>query len=211
MKYVAQKREAAGTSASKQYRKEGLVPGVVYASDMDPINIVLKRSDVEQIERELGANSVFQLDIEGDKTRRVFLRDLSRASIKPIIYNVALQAIKAGEKLEVTLPISIENEDKLADPDGVAALSMFEITVKMDPAKAPEYVVADVTDLHIGDTITVADITFDGIEDAEVLTDPEDVLVAISVPDEEPEEVSDEEAEPEVIDEKAGEIVEDAE
>lgn len=201
MKYVAKTRDAAGTSASKKYREDGLVPGVVYASDMEPINIVLDKMDVEEIERELGSNSVFQLEIEGEETRTVFLRDISRAALKPIIYNVALQAIKAGEKLEVTLPIWIENEDKLADKEGIASLNIFEIEARMEPAKAPEAIIADVEGMEIGDTISVADITFEGIEDAEILTDMDDVLVSITLPDEEPEEeeASDEEAEPEVI------------
>ena len=201
MKYVAKTRDAAVTTASKKYREDGLVPGVVYASDMEPINIVLDKMDVEEIERELGSNSVFQLEIEGEETRTVFLRDISRAALKPIIYNVALQAIKAGEKLEVTLPIWIENEDKLADKEGIASLNIFEIEARMEPAKAPEAIIADVEGMEIGDTISVADITFEGIEDAEILTDMDDVLVSITLPDEEPEEeeASDEEAEPEVI------------
>ena len=201
MKYVAKTRDAAGTSASKKYREDGLVPGVVYASDMEPINIVLDKMDVEEIERELGSNSVFQLEIEGEETRTVFLRDISRAALKPIIYNVALQAIKAGEKLEVTLPIWIENEDKLADKEGIASLNIFEIEARMEPAKAPEAIIADGAGMEIGDTISVADITFEGIEDAEILTDMDDVLVSITLPDEEPEEEEavDEEVEPEVI------------
>jgi large subunit ribosomal protein L25 len=65
MKFTAQKRDGAGTSAAKQLRKEDLVPGVVYASDMEPTNISLSVSDVEQIRRELGLNSVFDLELDG--------------------------------------------------------------------------------------------------------------------------------------------------
>ena len=210
MKFVAKKREAAGTNASKKLRQEDLVPGVVYASDLEPINISMERADVELIERELGINSVFELEVEGGETRTVFLRDISRAALKPIIYNVNLQAIKKGEKLEMDIPVYIENEDKLANPDGVAALNFFEVTVDIDPATAPEYIVADVEGLDIGENITVGDLTFEGIENAEILTDPEEVIVSIAVPTEEAE-VDEEvvEAEPEVINEKEAKIVEE--
>ncbi|WP_233487775.1 hypothetical protein [Aerococcus sp. 1KP-2016] len=70
MKFTAQKRETVGTSAAKLLRNENLVPGTVYASDLDPINIAMAVADVEQIRREIGLNSVFDLEVEG-KTRTV--------------------------------------------------------------------------------------------------------------------------------------------
>lgn len=202
MEFKATIRDAAGTSASKQLRREGLVPGIVYASDLEPINIAMKKSDIELIERELGANSVFDLNIEGDKAHTVFLREISRSSLKPIIYNVNLQAIKKGEKLEVNIPVSIINEDKIADGAGIPSTNLFEVAVRIDPAKAPETLEIDVTGLSIGDSVTVADIA-DSLSDGEILTDPEEVLVSISAPDTNVEDsnVDGEEVEPELVDE----------
>lgn len=208
MKFTAQKREGSGSSAAKQLRKEDLVPGVVYASDLDPINISMSVSDVEQIRRELGLNSVFDLELDG-KTRTVYVREITQSALKPTIYNIALQAIKKGQKLEMPLSIVINNEDALADPDGVVSTTVLEITVVADPATAPDSVEVDATGLSIGDSVTAGDLKLaDGIE---LVTDPEEVVVAVSAPVEEPEEVDPdaEVAEPEVINEKEGEIVED--
>ncbi|MDO4680602.1 MAG: 50S ribosomal protein L25 [Aerococcus sp.] len=216
MKFVAKQREAAGTTASKQVRKEDQVPGIVYSSDIDPIKVQMPIADVELIERELGVNSVFDLDIEGDETRTVFLREISRSSLKPIIYNISMQAIKKGQKLDINIPISVVDEDQLADADGVASTSLFKIKVNMDPALAPEVIEVSVKGLSIGDSVSVSELKFDHMEDAEILDDPEEAVVSISAPDEEPsdedlEAAGIEEQEPEVIDEKPGEIVEDAE
>ncbi len=208
MKFTAQKREGSGSSAAKQLRKEDLVPGVVYASDLDPINISMSVSDVEQIRRELGLNSVFDLELDG-KTRTVYIREITQSALKPTIYNIALQAIKKRQKLEMPLSIVINNEDALADPDGVVSTTVLEITVVADPATAPDSVEVDATGLSIGDSVTAGDLKLaDGIE---LVTDPEEVVVAVSAPVEEPEEVDPdaEVAEPEVINEKEGEIVED--
>ena len=210
MKFTAQKRDGSGTSAAKQLRKENLVPGVVYASDLDPINISMSVSDVEQIRRELGLNSVFDLELDGE-TRTVYVREISQSALKPTIYNISLQAIKKGQKLEMPLSIVVVNEDALADKEGVASTTTLEIDVIADPATAPDSVEVDVTGLAIGDSVTAGELNL--ASDIELVTDAEEVIVAISAPVEEPEEVDPdaEVAEPEVIDEKAGKIVEDTE
>lgn len=210
MKFTAQKRDGSGTSAAKQLRKENLVPGVVYASDLDPINISMSVSDVEQIRRELGLNSVFDLELDGE-TRTVYVREISQSALKPTIYNISLQAIKKGQKLEMPLSIVVVNEDALADKEGVASTTTLEIDVIADPATAPDSVEVDVTGLAIGDSVTAGDLNL--ASDIELVTDAEEVIVAISAPVEEPEEVDPdaEVAEPEVIDEKEGKIVEDTE
>lgn len=210
MKFTAQKRDGSGTSAAKQLRKEDLVPGVVYASDLDPINISMSVSDVEQIRRELGLNSVFDLELDG-KTRTVYVREISQSALKPSIYNISLQAIKKGQKLEMPLSIVIVNEDALADKEGVASTTSLEINVVADPATAPDSVEVDVTGLAIGDSVTAGELNL--ASDIELVTDADEVIVAISAPVEEPEAVDPdaEVAEPEVIDEKEGEIVEDTE
>ncbi|MGY0836259.1 50S ribosomal protein L25 [Aerococcus urinaeequi] len=210
MKFTAQKRDGSGTSAAKQLRKENLVPGVVYASDLDPINISMSVSDVEQIRRELGLNSVFDLELDGE-TRTVYVREISQSALKPTIYNISLQAIKKGQKLEMPLSIVVVNEDALADKEGVASTTTLEIDVIADPATAPDSVEVDVTGLAIGDSVTAGELNL--ASDIELVTDAEEVIVAISAPVEEPEEVDPdaEVAEPEVIDEKEGKIVEDTE
>ncbi len=210
MKFTAQKRDGSGTSAAKQLRKEDLVPGVVYASDLDPINISMSVSDVEQIRRELGLNSVFDLELDG-KTRTVYVREISQSALRPTIYNISLQAIKKGQKLEMPLSIVIVNEDALADKEGVASTTSLEINVVADPATAPDSVEVDVTGLAIGDSVTAGELNL--ASDIELVTEADEVIVAISAPVEEPEEVDPdaEVAEPEVIDEKEGEIVEDTE
>ena len=210
MKFTAQKRDGSGTSAAKQLRKENLVPGVVYASDLDPINISMSVSDVEQIRRELGLNSVFDLELDGE-TRTVYVREISQSALKQTIYNISLQAIKRGQKLEMPLSIVVVNEDALADKEGVASTTTLEIDVIADPATAPDSVEVDVTGLAIGDSVTAGELNL--ASDIELVTDAEEVIVAISAPVEEPEEVDPdaEVAEPEVIDEKEGKIVEDTE
>lgn len=202
MKFTAKTREVVGTSAAKQLRKEDLIPGTVYGSEGEPVNITMAKADVELIQRELGLNSVFDIEVDGAKQQTVFVRNIDKSALKPDIFNISLQAIKAGQKLEMPIPVYIENEDALSDSDGVVTVNYFEINVIVDPSKAPESFTIDAAGKHIGDSFTVADLVVPA--GVEVLDDPEEVIVSINAPQEEVEEVAaDAEAtEPEVIGEK---------
>ena len=59
----------------------------------------------------------------------------------------------------------------------------------------------DVSGLDINDSVTAGEVKFEGMEDAELITDPEEVIVSVSAPDDEPEEDTEPAAaaEPEVI------------
>lgn len=203
MKFTAQSRGTAGTSAAKQLRKEALVPGTIYGGSEEPVNISMAKADVEQIQRELGLNSVFDLSVDGGATHTVFVRNIDHAAIKPLIYNINLQSIKAGQKLEMPLSLQVINEDQIEDKSAVVTLNVFEIHVIIDPSKAPEVVTIDVAGKKIGDQVTIADLTIPA--GVEVLDHPEEVLVSINAPQEEVEEASGAAAEPEVIGEKAAE------
>lgn len=205
MKFTAQSRGTAGTSAAKQLRKDALVPGTIYGGSEEPVNITMVKADVEQIQRELGLNSVFDLSVDGGAAQTVFVRNIDHAAIKPLIYNISLQAIKAGQKLEMPIALQVINEDQIADKTGIVALNSFEINVIVDPSKAPEALTIDVAGKEIGYQVTVADLDIPaGIE---VLDNPEEVVLSINPPQEEVEEAAAEAetAEPEVIGEKAAE------
>ena len=62
----------------------------------------------------------------------------------------------------------------------------------------------DVSGLDINDSVTAGEVKFEGMEEAELITDPEEVIVSVSAPDDEPEEDAEPAvaAEPEVIGEK---------
>src|SRR5699024_5939594 len=126
----------------------------------------------------------------------------SQSALKPTIYNISLQAIKKGQKLEMPLSIVIVNEDALADQEGVASTTTLEINVVADPATAPDSVEVDVTGLAIGDSVTAGDLKLDS--DIELITEADEVIVSIYATVEESEAVDTdaEDAEPEVIDEK---------
>lgn len=199
MKIVAEKRTQTGTSASKKARAAGKLPAVVYGSAVESLPVLVDLKEFEDAIREVGSNGVFKLDVEGEEYS-VFVKDTASFALVPKLYHVDLQAFTAGEKVVMTIPVYIEGEENISE--GIVAQSISELEIEVAPEKAPEHFTIDVSELEIGDMLTVASVKMP--EGAELLSEPEDTIVSVNAPDDisddlEPSEGSDEMPEPEVI------------
>lgn len=207
MKISAQKRTETGTTASKRARNEGKLPGAIYGSNVETIPVLLNDKEFHDTLREVGYNGVFEVEVEGDQTYQVFVKETDRAALKPLTYHVDLLAFAKGEKVAMTIPVVITGAEEIEE--GIASQSINELEVEADPSEVPSEFTVDVSELVIGDSLTVANI--DVPESVEVLTDASYSVVSIVPPEEEIEETGTEEdaemPEPEVI----GEAEEDEE
>ncbi len=198
MKLNAQLRTETGTRASKKVRREGSIPAAIYGSSVDTVSVVFNRREFETILREVGANGVFTIDVEGGEEYQVFVKDQTNAAIKDEVYHIDLQAFLKGEKVVMDIPVYLEGEAELED--AVANQALTEIQIEVAPASAPSEYYVNVADLEIGDSITVADMELEG--DIEVITEADTTVVSISAPEEIIEEEPDADAEmpePELI------------
>ncbi len=181
MKLSAQLRTETGTRASKKARREGLVPAAVYGSSVETVPVLFDRQEFEAIIREVGANGVFNLEVEGDQAYQVFVKDQADAALADEIYHVDLQAFREGEKVVMDIPVYLEGEEELEE--AVANQSITEIQIEVAPAEAPAEFYIDVSDLEIGDSISVGEMNIEG--DVEIITELDATVVSVSPPEEE--------------------------
>lgn len=197
MKISAIKRTETGTSASKKARNEGKVPAAIYGKDVDTVSVLLNQKELEDTLRQVGANGVFEVDVEGE-SYQVFVKEQKTAAIKPILFHVDLLAFTKGQKVTMTIPVYITGEEEIKE--GYVSQSISELEVEVAPAEAPSEYTVDVSELTIGDSVVVSDIKLGS--DTTLITDADSTVVSISAPDayeEETTETTDEMPEPEVI------------
>jgi len=199
MKIVAETRAKTGTSASKQARAAGKLPAVVYGKQVESLPILLDLKEFEDVIREVGSNGVFKIDVDGEEYS-VFVKDTAEFALVQKLYHVDLQAFTAGEKVIMTIPVYVDGEEEI--DTGIVSQSISEIELEIAPEEAPEYFTIDVSELEIGDMLTVADMEMP--EDAELITETDETVVSVNAPEDisedlEPTESSDVMPEPEVI------------
>jgi large subunit ribosomal protein L25 len=204
----AEKRDTRGKNENRRMRAAGRIPAVVYGGGVEAMAISADLKDVAAVIRsESGVNSVFTVDIEGEGNFDVIFQERQIDPVKGRLIHADLRRLIKGEKLEITIPIHLVGEAEGLKEDGaVLSQAMREIKVLAEPAKAPDFIEVDISELSAGHSIHVSDVKVGaGIE---IHEDPETVvasIVTVSEKDLEPQLESG--AEPEVAgaDDGAGE------
>jgi len=191
-------------SALTELRKEGYVPAVVYGYKTEATSISVKERDLLKTLQVTGRNGVIKLNIDG-KDINVVLNDYQSDVLKGDINHADFLAINMTEELEVDVTIHLIGESVGLKEGGVLQQPNREVTIKVKPSDIPETFDIDISNLQIGETITVAEIRANS--KYEILNEDDHALVLISSPRtaaemEELESEASETAEPEVIGEK---------
>ena len=197
-------RVPAKKSALTELRKEGYVPAVVYGYKTEATPISVKERDLLKTLSVTGRNGVIKLNVDG-KDINVVLSEYQSGALKGEIRHADFLAINMTEELEVEVLVHLVGESAGLKAGGVLQQPNREITIKVKPSDIPETFDVDITELQIGEAITVADIR--ATSKFEILNEDDHGLVLISAPRteaemEELESEASESAEPEVIGEK---------
>lgn len=196
----AKKRENLSRSTTKQLRKDGYIPGVVYGKSQEPITVSVNNIDLIKTIRDEGRNAIISLEIEDEKPVDVMVHDYQKEIVKDDIIHVDFFAVDMAEEMDVQVPVRIEGEAIGVKEGGVLQQPIFELQVRAKPADIPEEITVDVTNLNIGDSLAVQDIEKTG--NYEILDDPETTVVVILSPDTDDVEADtdvDESIEPELV------------
>lgn len=174
----AEIREERGKNASRRLRREGKLPVIVYGGEADSASITVDLSDLAAILRsDRGANTVFELDIEGEEPSEVMFQDRQIDPIIGRLLHADLRRIKRGEKIEVTVPVELIGDPVGAEEGGVLTQQMREINVFCRPSKIPDSIEVDVSELEMNEAVHISDLKVD--EDIVINEDPEAIVAQV--------------------------------
>ena len=195
----AEKKETGNKNSNRRLRAEGKIPVIVYGGGVENVAAVAELKDLAAILRtETGVNTVFSLEVEGVGPSDVIFQDRQIDPLMGRLIHADLRRIAKGEKIEMTIPIHLVGEAKgLQEEGAVLSQALHGIKALVEPAKVPDFIEADVTDVEAGHSLHISDIKFPaGVEVHEA---PETVVASIVVVrEEELEPQLEEGAEPEV-------------
>lgn len=192
----AANRAVRPRSLRNQLRHEGKIPSVVNGYQVESTTIAVDAAELEKILRDHGLNTVITLDLEGKKINTL-IKEFQSDTFTRSLTHVDFLSVNMSEETEVEAEISLVGEAAGAKAGGVLTQTLYTVVVSATPDKLPERVEIDVTNLEIGDSLTVADLPKNN--DYSIVTDPEEQIVSVSEPQEEIIEEPAEAAEPEVI------------
>jgi len=179
--FNATARDQAGKGAARTLRSKGFIPAVIYGHGRDPQALSLNARDLDKLLGHIQAEStVIEVSV-GGTTSKTLIREIQRHPIKRQILHVDFQALVAGEKVTVSIPIVLEGiPEGVRLGGGVLDQTLRELEIEVDPSSIPDHIEFDVTNMVIGDSVHVSDLKMP--EGVEVLDDPETSVAVLAAP-----------------------------
>jgi len=177
-KLLALPRSTSGKGYARQLRLKGRIPGVFYyRSD---INVPFSVDEADLLKLLRNKPPLVDLNIEGHDSRECVIRYIQRDPVDDNIIHIDLMGIKRGQKLNVTVPVRITGTPVgVKTGGGILQTSMKELEVRCLPKDIPSELVIDVSDLEIGQSRHVRDLSY---TDLKLLDDPDELIASVVPP-----------------------------
>ena len=130
------------------------------------------------------------------------IREVQRDTIKGNLLHVDFVTVRLDEPIDTEVTIELEGEPKGVKDGGILQVQLRSVAVRCLPDEIPSEFVVDVSELEIGDTVTLSALKLP--EGVEMLSETDDLIASVLPPERGNEEESEDE-EKEAAAEEAGE------
>jgi large subunit ribosomal protein L25 len=166
-KLKASPRDGTGKSAARKMRATGRVPAIVYGHGEQTRKVSIDAHELELLfARVHWENTIINLDIEGEKAGvRALIREVQAHPFQGAVLHVDFQQIHAGEKVNVQVPVRLVGTAPGVKLGGILMNTVTDLEVRCSADRIPEVIEVDVSQLGIGDSVHLRDITLpEGVE-----------------------------------------------
>jgi len=156
-------RDDFGKKAARAYRREELIPCVVYGGhNEENVNFVVKNSDVRNL---IYTSEIYLVNLDlGEKKMQAILREIQFHPVKDSILHIDFLHVFENVPVEIEIPVRLEGLAEGVRAGGKLSLDMRKLKVRALPDKLPEELVVNVENLGLGKSIQVGELDFEGIE-----------------------------------------------
>lgn len=175
----AQVRKDLGKKASRDLRRAGNVPCVVYGVEKDEKGLPVSKSiyvTQKELAKLLYTPNVYivNLNVEG-KTSKVILKALQNDFVKDVPVHVDFYEITEAP-IVMEIPVKLNGLAEGVRAGGKLTLSVRKLKVKASYTQFPDTLDIDVTNLGLGKALKVEALSFEGLE---IITPKEVVVCAV--------------------------------
>ena len=200
----AENREVEGKSSSRQLRRAGSVPAVIYGGKEEPLRISILEKDIAKASEIPGfATQILSVSISG-KEQNVIVKEIQRHPATERVLHADLMRVDPDTKISISVPVRFINEESCVGVKmhgGAISRLINDIDITCLASNLPEYIEVDVEALDIGDSIFLSALNLpEGVEIPSLALGEDRDQVVVSVAEAkileiEPEVVEPEEAE----------------
>jgi large subunit ribosomal protein L25 len=192
------KRENIRNSENTKLRRSGMIPGIYYGIEAGNIPIAANELALRPLVY-TSESHIVNLNIDGEQSPlNCILKDVQFDPVTDKVIHFDLLAVSEFKVISVEVPVSLKGQPIGVKEGGHLQHGMHRLEIECLPKNIPAHIDIDITNLNIGDSVSVGDLKMEGIK---FLNDASSSIVSITAPiaevaAETPAEVT---AEPEVI------------
>ena len=162
MKVIAFNRNLQGSGASRRLRTSGQTPGIIYGGAEAPVLIALDGNALfHALKKEAFHSSILDLEIDG-KSQQVLLRDFQMHAYKQLVLHADFQRVDANSKVHKKIALHFVNADvspAVKLHGATVSHVLQELEVSCNPADLPEFITVDLSNIDVGHSIHVNDLS----------------------------------------------------
>jgi large subunit ribosomal protein L25 len=173
-------RPIEGSRSTRRLRRQGLVPGVVYGGDNEPVafsvNARVLRSALAH------AGSVIDLAVDGGTATPVIVKDVQNHPVRGEAIHVDLLRVDMSQPIHSTAVLELTGADESpgVSEGGVLSQETRELNVLALPDDLPDIITHDVSAMEMNETLTLSAVTVP--EGVTLLDDLDETVIATITP-----------------------------
>ena len=174
-------RERTGTGGARVTRRAGMVPGVLYGGDKDPVAIAVKSNEFRKAlytGKLLGHLVTLKY---GTESQPVIAKAIDMHPVTAEPWHFDLYRVDADQQIKIEVTVHFANEE--ASPGlkrgGTLGIALHTVTVACHADSIPDEIVIDLTGLDIGDAVRISDLKLPA--KVEAAMDADVVVASISM------------------------------
>ena len=183
----AEHRSKTGSAEARRLRRQGKLPAVLYGHEVDGLALSVEARAMDRLMGAEGFSGVIDLklanDTEGLNKEGPLLVLIKQYQADPItraLLHIDLYKVNLQEKVSVTVPVHMEGTAPGVKAGGILDVVRREIEITCLPDNIPEFLVADVSSLELGDSVHVQDLRLP--EGVSALADTNFTIATIAAP-----------------------------
>lgn len=180
----ASKRNRIGKEV-KHLRYEGKLPAILYGKSVkDPIPVTLDGPETSKALKKISYSTLVNIELDGEE-HMTLVRDFQVDPIYGELQHVDFLVVSLTEKVRAYVTVQVEGVAPIiAAEGGLLVTGLEQIEIESLPQDLPEHLTIDVSGLEsFGDALYVRDVVLP--PSAELLSDPDDLLVVATAPQDE--------------------------
>jgi large subunit ribosomal protein L25 len=183
-------REKTGKVATKEVRRNGEIPAVLYGLK-DNLSFSVCADNLKDILTAKGQNALIDLNLEGNKKRKVILKEFQSHPLKERWVHVDFLEVDVAKPVKVNVDVHLIGKSAGEKMGGLVNQVLKSIHVECLPADIPQSVDLDVTAVELGQVLHVSDLSIP--DKVKILHQPNEAIVSVHLEKVKEEKTEDEE------------------